>query len=62
MRLLPCLTTVCVALAVPPQITAAAVSVPRKARAVDTSHPDRWVGTGTPRSCTSRAVVRTVER
>jgi hypothetical protein len=40
----------------------AAVRVPRKARAVDTSHPDRWVGIGTPRSCTSRAVVRAVAK
>jgi hypothetical protein len=29
---------------------------------VDTSHPDRWVGHGTARSCTSRAVVRAVAR
>jgi hypothetical protein len=36
------------------------VPVPREARAVDTSHPDRWIGTGTPASCTSRAVVRAV--
>jgi hypothetical protein len=36
--------------------------VPRVARAVDTSHPDRWVGNGTPRSCTSRAVVRAVAK
>jgi hypothetical protein len=42
--------------------TAAAVKVPREARAVDTSHPDRWVGTGTPRSCTTRAVVRAVAK
>ena len=28
----------------------------------NTSHPDRWVGTGTPRSCTSRAVVRAVAK
>jgi hypothetical protein len=38
------------------------VDVPREARAVDTSRPDRWVGTGTPRSCTSRAVARAVAR
>jgi hypothetical protein len=38
------------------------VPVPGKARAVDTSRPDRWVGTGTPGSCTSRAVVRAVAR
>jgi hypothetical protein len=30
--------------------------------AVDTSHPDRWVGKGTPGSCTSRAVVRAVAK
>jgi polymorphic membrane protein len=40
----------------------AAVKVPRVARAVDTSHPDRWVGHGTARSCTSRAVVRAVAK
>jgi hypothetical protein len=40
----------------------AAVKVPRQARAVNTAHPDRWVGTGTPRSCTSRAVVRAVAK
>ena len=36
--------------------------MPGMAQAVDTSHPDRWVGTGTPRSCTSRAVVRAVAK
>jgi hypothetical protein len=41
---------------------AAAASVPREARAVNTSHPDRWVGHGTARSCTSRAVVRAVAK
>ena len=41
---------------------AAAVPVPKAARAVDTSHPDRWVGHGTARSCTSRAVVRAVAK
>ncbi|HEY2603859.1 MAG TPA: hypothetical protein VGI67_20030 [Thermoleophilaceae bacterium] len=45
-----------------PERGAAAVTVPRKAQAVDTSRPDRWVGTGTARSCTSRAVVRAVAR
>ena len=63
-RTVPLLAAVCAALAVafaaPPQAGAAAV--PRKARAVNTSHPDRWVGTGTPRSCTSRAVVRAVAK
>ena len=29
---------------------------------MSTSHPDRWVGHGTPRSCTSRAVVRAVAK
>ena len=69
MRLLPVLTTVCMALSVafaappaPAAVTAAAFRVPRAARAVDTSHPDRWVGTGTRRSCTSRAVVRAVAK
>lgn len=38
------------------------VKVPSEARAVDTSRPDRWVGNGTARSCTSRAVVRAVAR
>ncbi|MFB9238875.1 hypothetical protein ACFFWC_25660 [Plantactinospora siamensis] len=35
-------------------------SVPAEARAVDTSHPTRRIGTGTPASCTSRAVVAAV--
>ena len=38
------------------------VVVPKEARAVDVSDPDRWVGTGTPESCTSRAVVRAVAK
>src|SRR5579871_4231113 len=38
----------------------AAVQVPRAARAVDTRHPDRVVGKGTPAGCTSAAVVRAV--
>ncbi|MEO6510238.1 MAG: hypothetical protein ABIO16_04545 [Nocardioides sp.] len=38
------------------------VPVPREAQAVDTTHPDRWVGDGTPSSCTSRAVVRAVAK
>jgi len=60
---LPVPMTVGLALAV--SLTAPAsgsVEVPRPARAVDTSHADRWVGTGTPRSCTSRAVVRAVAK
>src|SRR3954471_7809763 len=56
------LTTNCPALLVAPAPAAAAVPVPPEARAVDTSHPDRWVGHGTARSCTSRAVVRAVAR
>ncbi|MDH6464401.1 hypothetical protein M2302_004600 [Micromonospora sp. A200] len=35
-------------------------TVPAEARAVDTSRPTRTVGTGTPASCTSDAVVRAV--
>ena len=38
------------------------VPVPAEAQAVDTSNPARWVGTGTPQSCTSKAVVRAVKR
>src|SRR3954454_921431 len=57
MRLLPVLTILFLAAAAP---AAAAVKVPRAARAVDTSHPDRWVGRGTAASCTSAAVVRAV--
>jgi hypothetical protein len=62
-RLQPVLTILCLALAgALAGPSAAAVKVPRQARAVNTSHPDRWVGTGTPRSCTSRAVVGAVAR
>jgi hypothetical protein len=61
-RLLPVLTTLCLALALPAAAAADTVKVPRNARAVDTSHPDRWVGKGTARSCTSRAVVRAVAK
>ncbi|MEU8166260.1 hypothetical protein AB0B97_07035 [Micromonospora sp. NPDC049004] len=35
-------------------------SVPTEARAVDTSKPTRTIGTGTPASCTSAAVVKAV--
>jgi hypothetical protein len=35
-------------------------AVPAEARAVDTSHPTRTVGTGTAASCTSAAVVKAV--
>ena len=34
--------------------------VPAEARAADTSHPDRVIGTGSPASCTSAAVVAAV--
>jgi hypothetical protein len=56
------LILVAAGLAIVASPAAAAVKVPRAARAVDTSHPDRWVGHGTARSCTSRAVVRAVAR
>jgi hypothetical protein len=36
--------------------------VPRAGGAVSTSHPDHVIGTGTPASCTSAAVVRAVAR
>jgi hypothetical protein len=63
MRLLPAVAAVCSACAVSSAAAIAApVPVPRAAQAVDTSHPDRWVGTGTRRSCTSRAVVRAVAK
>jgi hypothetical protein len=57
MRRLLVLIPVCLASTATP-----AAAAPRDARAVDTSRPDRWVGTGTPRSCTSRALVRAVAR
>ena len=38
------------------------VPVPAAGRAVDTSHPDRWVGHGTPAGCTSAAVVAAVRK
>ena len=38
------------------------VKVPSAGKAVDTSSPDRWVGNGTPASCTSAAVVRAVKK
>ena len=43
-------------------IPASRCPVPKEARAVDTTDPDRWVGNGTPASCTSRAVVRAVAK
>lgn len=38
----------------------ASVPVPRAGRAVDTSHPDHVIGTGSPGSCLPRKVVRAV--
>ncbi len=38
------------------------VHVPAAARAVSTSHPTRYIGNGTAKSCTSAAVVRAVAR
>ena len=55
----PVLAVLAIAVTAP---AAVAVPVPRAARAVDTSRPDRWVGRGTPASCTSRAVVRAVAK
>jgi hypothetical protein len=60
-RLVPVLC-VLLASALAAPAAGAAVVVPGAARAVDTAHPDRWVGHGTARSCTSRAVVRAVAR
>src|SRR5580704_15289426 len=37
-------------------------AVPKAGAAVNTSHPNRVIGTGTPASCTSAAVVRAVAR
>src|SRR6187431_1689719 len=59
MRLLLTLALLGLVVAAP---ATAAVKVPHSARAVDTSHPDRWVGNGTASSCTSRAVVRAVAK
>ncbi|MFD6755754.1 hypothetical protein [Micromonospora gifhornensis] len=42
------------------ELSGGAVAVPAAGRAVDTSRPTRTVGTGTPASCTSAAVVRAV--
>jgi len=39
---------------------AGGASVPAEARAVDTSNPDRVIGTGTPASCAAAAVVEAV--
>ncbi len=55
------------ATAPPPPVTPAGnpnghAPVPAEAQAVDTSHPDTVIGTGTAASCTSDAVVRIVAR
>jgi hypothetical protein len=42
--------------------TTSGVALPAAARPVDTSRPDRVVGSGTPASCTSKAVVDAVAR
>lgn len=39
-----------------------AAAIPPEARAVDTSKPDRYVGNGTPRSCTAKRVVAAVAK
>ena len=44
----------------PPGNPGGGASIPPEAQPVDTSHPDRVVGTGTPASCTSAAVVGAV--
>ena len=44
----------------PPAGSGGGVPVPADALPVDTSHPDRVIGTGTPASCTSQAVVAAV--
>jgi hypothetical protein len=56
------ISALAVVLLAPASGAAAPVAVPREARTVDTSRPDRWVGNGTARSCTSRAVVRAVAK
>ena len=40
----------------------AAAAVPPEARAVDTSKPDRYIGNGTPASCTAKRVVAAVAK
>lgn len=51
---------VAVRLDVPGPGNPGAVPLPAEAAPVDTSRPDRVIGSGTPGSCTSRAVVRAV--
>ncbi|MBE7187771.1 MAG: hypothetical protein INR67_05710 [Jatrophihabitans endophyticus] len=50
------------AVAGPPARGARHVAVPAAGRAVNTDHPDRWVGHGTPSSCTSTAFVAAVAK
>ncbi len=47
-------------LSLPPPGNPGGVPLPVGAQPVDTSHPDRVIGTGTPASCTSQAVVEAV--
>ncbi len=47
-------------LALPPPGNPGGVPLPADARPVDTSRPDRVIGSGTPASCTSQAVVDAV--
>ena len=54
----PVLASFCLAVAGALTVPLAAAAAPM----VDTSRPDRWVGNGTPRSCTSHAVVRAVAK
>jgi hypothetical protein len=60
LALAPAMIAVAAAIALP--AGAMASPAPPDGRPMDTSHPDRWVGTGTARSCTSRAVLRAVAR
>jgi hypothetical protein len=53
-------TALATRLAPPSPPTPSGVPVPDEARPVDTSSPDRVIGTGTPQSCTSQAVVSAV--
>lgn len=54
------LASFCLLLVAVPAATAA--TEPAVVRAGDAARADRWVGTGTPASCTSRAVVRAVAK
>jgi hypothetical protein len=54
----PAATTVAPAALPSPGNPAGHAAIPSAAQAVDTSHPTRVIGDGTPASCTSAAVVR----